>query len=472
MSHEGSPLRWAILGLKHAGASRAHYRETEVEDVSQWLGREVDKGVVVALKKFRDAHDAPALAEAVSKLDTPRDKLGDVLEVADQRVKVLYNEGKRPSNFSHKYIPYIIEDVQPDGTVYMCKSVNGNKAMMAWDLNSNNTVVKVDEYEPLEVLGWEKLKDFPHGERQIREQYGDLLSDEVLEVVCGRKDTSSSGSSRRSGGVERLTISTGKKSHEKFNMDADTVREKFESQASIPEHSIARLVLFPPDTDRNLSDNWWITGDFTDTVEVAIANCKKSTYEKLSSVNQVWHVDEYIDEAGDYEVETSDGPMKLDDLDLDNTVVYTTSLEMYPEMTKPEIIRPLPEAIDAKLSDKWDEVRDIVAPIDTVVVLDSIRAFRAKPLLRDVDVCVYGDTLVPEIGEKYRVCPCHEYVLYARARLSDWNWESPELQAFENQCWNLEMDDGGFELVETLAMLHDDGKPVYSNAPKGRWDDA
>lgn len=453
MGERCSPLDVALLGLGRAGDKR--YQPASPKELREFLGSDVSDSAVKTVTKFEDAENPDLLARAVQSLELEKEHLGEAMEVADKNVKVLTHNGKRPSSFSHRYIPKVIENSE-DGTVYMCKSVNGNKAMMAWDLDPNNQVVKVDDYEEYELLGWELLKDFPHSESQIREEYGDKLSDDVLLALCG----SGSGNSKSSQTTkEALTISVGRRDYHKFKLQADTIREELRQQGKLTKKSLKKLVLFPPGTDNNLSDNWWIVGSYGNSGTVGFANCNKSTYESLEHLDEVWHIDDYISQAKDYEVVTSEGKKLLGEVD--DPVVFTTS--QYDTMSRSRIIENLLQALKEQCEEKWKSPD--ISGDETLIILDDKSAFRARPALHDSEIVLYGDEEVRDIGEDpFNVG--HEYLLYAKARFSDWDWDSPELRILENAFWNIDMDEGGFELIETLAMLHDDGKELYSGVKK------
>jgi len=62
-----------------------------------------------------------------------------------------------------------------------------------------------------------------------------------------------------------------------------------------------------------------------------------------------------------------------------------------------------------------------------------------------------------------------DYKLYARARLSDWDFDATELSTLDGASYSIDLDDGGYELVETLAKLHDAGQQPFSETPESRW---
>lgn len=456
-----SPIRWALLGLKHSGDRR--YRLSSVDDLREWLGSDISSSAVKAVRKFDDADDPRKLALAVQKLDLPSEKVGEAMEAADCQVKMLGHDDKTPGSFEWTYAPEVIEDAYPDGTVYMCKSVNGKKAMLAWDLCVNNTVVKVDKYEKYEMLGWEKLKDFPHGGRQIREQYGDELSDEVFEKLCG-DDTSGNSRSVSSPSTEELTVSVGRRQRHRRKVQAESISKELESSGTLDEISASKLVLFPTTSERNLSEHWWIAGSSSNEA-VGIANCNKSTYEYLSDHDEVWHIDDYIESAENHEVVTTEGKKPLGELALDDCVVYSSSDEAYQRFISDEVLPALSEGL-AYMAGKKYAAPDLDGD-ETVVVISPSTAFRARPVLRNAAQVLHTGTGVRDIGNPTGVG--HTYLLYARCRLSDWDWESPEMEVLANGLWNVELDDGVYELVETLASVHDADEPLYSETPQSRW---
>lgn len=465
-SGEPPLLRWALHGLDQAASSR--YGTASADELREWVDCDVSDAAVDAVIKFNGAKHPERLAKGVQRLDVPRDCLVDAMEAADTEVRVLGSDSMRPGKFRYEYVADLLVQVDDaDSSVYMCKTVNGDKAMMAWDLDSDNVIAEVDNYDKFEILGWELLKDFPHGEHQIREKYGDCLSDSVLQRLCGGNGSTATRSST-SPSTETLTISTGRREFERFKKEAEDVKDEFNSGGAQSVRDVRRLILFPSDTDRNLSDNWWIVGPRANGGSIGFANCNKGTWEFLSDCDQALHVDNYIESAEEYEVVTSAGATALGDLELDNCVVYVTSDESYPRMTRDIVLDNLPRLVAERCDDRWKSP-DLDGD-EIVIVLSPRDAFPARPLLYDAGRVVYTDSQIRDIGaDPFDIG--HEYSLYAEARLADWDWSSPELTAFKEQCWNLEMDDGGYELVETLATLHDNGKPLYSESPRQRWDD-
>jgi hypothetical protein len=72
-----------------------------------------------------------------------------------------------------------------------------------------------------------------------------------------------------------------------------------------------------------------------------------------------------------------------------------------------------------------------------------------------------------DLGNTYGISS--NYRLYSRARLPDWDFESIEMEQLDRADYYFELDDGGYEVLETLGKLHDRGEQPFSKTPKARW---
>ena len=82
-------------------------------------------------------------------------------------------------------------------------------------------------------------------------------------------------------------------------------------------------------------------------------------------------------------------------------------------------------------------------------------------------VLLYANNSPRDIGKKWSVSS--DYKLYARARLPEWDFDSGEMKTLDSASYSIYLDDGGYELVETLAKLHDAGQQPFSETPEARW---
>jgi hypothetical protein len=292
------------------------------------------------------------------------------------------------------------------------------------------------------------------------------LSDDVLLEVAGPKGAagnSSGGSATRTQpSNEHLTVSAGPKNHQRAKLSSSEIRDAFEGEGKI-QGSVEHLVLFPTGTERNLSENWWIPGEHGDDGAIAVANCNKSTYEYLSDLQQVWHVDDYIAQAKDVKVVTTDGKKLLGDID--ELIVYTLSDSAFEMFNDAHVLENLSEVLAEAAASKYKGPQ--LSGDETIILLPESQAFEARPILKDAEITLSGGTDLRNIGteavidrENYANIGAH-MVIYGKTRLGEWDWNSPELSAIDDSIM-VSVDEGGYELIETLAKLHDNGEPLFS----------
>lgn len=516
----GDPFAYAMTGLdeipgstKHsndslAGAIHQVYTTEVTEDTANVLNRlnsaSDPKQLVDAVKasglnevtdwsnKFNDDDlheelddvDNPGLGAAMRLIDT---KLGDALCPRDKDASKITTKSER----KHVYVPEVINSAE-GGTVYMAKTLSSPaKVRMAWDINDSNQVVVVDDYEKWEkLLGWEKLKTFPHGKNKIREEYGDRLSDEVLEIVAGEQEVSDADTQDDSDSASRgrrtrtkpseevLNLARGSAHKKRTKMQSKDIAETFDDDETIGYHDISMLVLFPSTTDLNMTDHWWIPGGrWTGGGSVAIANCNKGTFEYLNQYEQVWHVEDYLEQATDYEFKTNAGPLTMNVASTETLVMHVVSDKTQSRLMKDGIIDNIPEALVEYVEEEMYARRapELPHPDDMVYApITPEDAFWMRPELRkqqspedgDAAIC-YADVSLRDLGNTYSVSS--DYRLYSRARLPNWDFDSLEMKRLDKANHYLKLDDGGYEVLETLGMLHDRGECPFSETPKARW---
>lgn len=516
----GDPIDFIVKGVTRIPPSTRRGHRGLATPIEQYYGTEVSDEVAGIFSQLRNARNARELVEAVKGkgLDELDDyepvltddvldehenpDLGTVLSVADVRLyAALCDREKDAASQTKKksrlpiYVPKLVNSVGVDGDVFMAKSISSpKKVRIAWDLHPDNEVVMVDDYEKWEKLfGWRKLKELPHGKNKIRELYGDQLSKDVLEAVTGSEDSSSdsseSGSSASKGSGRRsrtkptdevLNIATGSAHRNRSKIKAEDIYETFDDGGTIGFSGIDMLVLFPTTEERNMTDHWWVAGskpssDGNGSGAVAIANCNKGTYDYLKGLDEVWHIEEYLEQADDYEFQSSIGPVSMSDVDPDRVVFHCL-----PRSSKELIISDnLMDSMCHALPEYAEEA--IYSPptfphSDDMVYapLSPEDVFWLRPELRghhndDGEALIIRGSCSPR-GIPYKKQISSDFKLYARARLSDWDFsETDEMLVLDNAAYRLDLDDGGYELVQTLAMLHDRGVEPYSISPKARW---
>jgi hypothetical protein len=431
-----------------------------------------------------DDVDDPGLGEAMRLIDT---KLSDSLCPRDKDANKMTSKRER----KHVYVPEVVNKAGENGTVYMAKTMSSSaKVRMAWDIHDSNQVVVVDDYEKWEsLLGWKKLKSLPHGKNKIREELGGVLSDEVLDIVAGEQagdtdtqddsasDTSSRGRRTRTKPSEEvLNLARGSRHRQRTKMKSKDIAETFDDDESIGYNNIEMLVLFPSTTDLNMTDHWWIPGTrWPGAGSVAIANCNKGTFEYLNQYEQVWHIEDYLEQATDYEFKTNAGPLTMNVASTQTLVMHAVSEQTQERLMRDGIIENIPPALVEYVEEEMYRGPELPHPDDMVYApITQEDAFWMRPELRkqhspeegDAVVC-YADVTLRDLGNTYSVSS--DYRLYSRARLPNWDFDALELSQLDSASHYMKLDKGGYEMLETLGKLHDAGEQPFSETPESRW---
>lgn len=514
----GSPLNFAMLGVDKLSSEQKRANNSLASPIFSEYGASIDTETAGIVEQLNSAKNEMALVQAVKSLDLPDvddystlfqedcDSFYDfdeydfstVIHTLDRKIiDGLCDREKDASDTTSKhnrsdvYVPNLVSD---EGTVYMAKTISSTgKVRIAWDLCDENEVVVVDEYEPwASILGWEKLKQFPHGKKQIQEQYGDVLSDEVMELLVGQSagdtetkngnddDGSRGRRTRTKPSDEVLNIGMSRKHKNRSKIVSEDIYDSFEKGETLNlsrYKSVDMLVLFPTTSDKLLSEHWWVAGGkpFGDG-GVAIANCNKGTFEYLNQCDQVWHIEDYLSQAGDYEFETSAGPITMNTAATNNLVIHMLTEETKGYFTRKHVFDNMTKAIHDYAMTELHSSPELPHESDMVYApITKTDAFWLRPVIRQQFKDTDGDALIVSGGSNVRDVREHcsmssDYKLYARARLNEWDFSATELENLDDATsLYIDLDDGGMELVETLAKLHDSGKQLFSQTPESRW---
>lgn len=417
-------------------------------------------------------------AEVLDLLDKMNRKLSDGLATRETGSEVTKKSGRDDVRVSE-----VLAAAGEEGTVFMAKSLSSmKKVKIAWNLHENNQVIVVNDYDEwAELLGWSKLKTLPHGRKKIRRELGDQLPQDVLDEVApaeaqSRSSSSSSNSNKStptlSGKNEQLNVAKDSSHRMRKRVSAENLKESFEDTGSWWD--VHRLVLFPSDTDRNMTDHWWVAGSFAGTngEYSAIANCKQSTYNYLKDVDHIYHIDEYMELWKDYSITTEDGQQKYRHLYRDEPVIHFLKESLYNRFLRDGMLAGLSTIIAEFVDENVYKGPDIPQNA-TYCIADGIDEFYLRPALRDHS----KDSAFNHVHVLETKATTHVYSsnissvwgLYARGMLPDWDFNSTEMEKLESLSYNLKLDDGGYEIIQTLKKLHDGGEQPFSQTPQARW---
>jgi len=188
---------------------------------------------------------------------------------------------------------------------------------------------------------------------------------------------------------------------------------------------------------------------------------------------QVHHVDEYIEDLWkEQTVTTAEGIVLYEDI-RDSCVVHVMKDDVYKRFVTDGIIGDLEAVIDDFVQDNVYRAPEIEDD-HTYSITDGLTAFYLRPILRDdstdagreVNVLTTKASLANRV--QYKTVNSL-FGLYARACMPNWDFDSTEMEKLESMSYNLKLDDGGYEIIQTMKMLHDAGEQPFSKTPKARW---
>lgn len=358
--------------------------------------------------------------------------------------------------------------------VYMAKTLSSpDKIKIAHDLHPDNRVIQVDQYEMWEtLLGWKKLKDIPHGSKQIHEKFGDRLSDDVLTEVAGPKDTdtktnTSTTSTRSTGPAKQRAINLGvsRSNQGRRRLQANEIAKRLDNDEPVElgyNQSVDMIVLFPPSSDRLLSEHWWVAGDRAGGVSVAIANCIQGTFEYLNQYDAVLSIDEYVERAYEHSIRSTSAADTLEQIDYSNLILHVASQEMKDLIIEKDLPLRVVQSLgqcsglsDSRLPDQDEMVYATITRDEWFWLRPAIHEAISQGTTPPTVVTSNGEVHGPD---QLSVQYVDAIEVYARARLHNWN-NCTSFWSFISEAAHrsLQFDQRGRQVIDTFALSHDAG---------------
>lgn len=365
-----------------------------------------------------------------------------------------------------------MQEAHPDGDVYMGVQLLGTKARLAWGLHDDNVVVQVsstDEYERFTALGWKKLTDL-----KFEDISKESLSREVRENIPDVRFESGSDEASSSGGHTNeffARYDSGGKNGEWLT--ADSVRDVFEQEdgLKIDDVVIDKLVLFPSDSERNVSDFYDVLGrtlEYKNLPYIGAASCSVKEYQTLRDVNGVTHCDDFVSDARAARVETSEGTAEFGNID-------TPYIHLVPEETA-SLFKSVADNMHGAVQEMYefrnqhrrhwgfpDWYDDFMDNGTYVPVGPELYDALSPAICEDNIVVLYGDEDEPEVGDTREVL--NDFVFCAGARLHRWQDSKLLQEIYKNAAKSLfgrkrpGIDDS-WRVIEAMTDRHDAGKPA------------
>lgn len=359
------------------------------------------------------------------------------------------------SNRRNKQAARVAWDAYGDGntgSVFMGVSLNEKKTNVVWEDNDDSMVVRVDgteKYDQYEKLGWKKLKSI---KKSTIDEYD--VSEETREAFVGGEG-SGTVSAINNPDKRELTIHFDSRRRSNKKITAKSIKDQFSdyhnndgARPTIGRKHPTRLILFPSNSDRSLSDHYWLSSDTT-----PIATCAVKVWEYLSDTPGVHHIDQYIQTARDTELKTTEGTTTVRNLPENAAVhvVHDDAIDLFRDDTVME--RMAEYLVSVKFTGGY-ETPDFDSVVYTPITESEYQTVR--PAMNDRQIVV-GDITSTDVGNTNVLV--NDTQGYAYARLHEWQGTSEMEQIRGLQP---KLNEGGYDIVETLAELHDAGIAPHS----------
>lgn len=360
----------------------------------------------------------------------------------------------------------ILRDAADGGTVYTGVNVNQKRAEVAWNTHDSNQVARIEKsshYQKYLDIGWEKLQTVPYSEgSKGADQFS--LPDKFKN---GGSSSSSSSNAGLSAPNRDLTIrqSSGRGDTTKKSVtEIESILESFHKhdkgngiKIGYKEHA-TELVLFPSSTDRNMSD-WYNVIKPHDGR--ACATCINGVYDYLKGTPGIMHIDDLIADSDDVTITTNEGDMTVSDAG-DELLIHVVDDEYLERFRDQDVMDKLAEVLHDELEEfcedfSWDYDESMYPDKFIYAPVDRTAWKRIQPGSFDYDyAAIVGDQSSRNLGTDHTHSFQTDAEIYGKGRFYDWNQDTPEMVSLKSLTVQRDPSQA-FALIDTLAILHDNG---------------
>jgi hypothetical protein len=367
-------------------------------------------------------------------------------------------------NLSRKQPAMAVYDAYNNsGDIYMGCRLSQDKAKVIWEDSDHNYIFRVestDHYDIYEkLLNWSQMKEIS------KDNIDDFdISESTKANYLDVKEENLSDSQNK----ETYKIKLHFRGASKYTTDVEIsdLEEKLEDsngkKLEFGRKKANNIILFPSHKDKKISNNYWASDKRT-----PVARCRKKDWEKLKEYDQIETLDQRIESAKSVDFKTSRGNYNLQKIedDFDDDGLYV----MFHIVDEPYINRFASDELinyaEEFVNDEYgvDDVKYLYAPIT------AEKYQKLKPVV--IDHCVLRGDFGAEMSmmasrmrdsrKKRTYHIRNDTRFYAYLRLNEWK-DTPEYKSFYSDISRTKIDNGGYELVETLRKGLEQG--AYSSS--------
>lgn len=356
----------------------------------------------------------------------------------------------------------VMAGVGEDADVYMGKSINESKAKVAWELHEDNEVVRIESsYEEMEdAFGWKKLKNISP------EEHRDSLSDDLKSKIDASSNSGKPAAERK---VVIRTSNT-----QTIKLTAKEIAQKLREGGVTFKFgpTVSKIVMFPPDTDENITRWDGFFGDSAVDVGAMSVGTKmvQDYLNEHTSNDSIMHIDQLVTNASEVEVTTTEGDVEIGE-EKDRLLLHLIEdddlLERFREDDVMEEMQTFVNEEDQiSLRSIDDDDTDILyAPVshDASVQLQAgLKEMNVSVFAPNIKTYKFASTEeLKSYGDGFFVKTNDE--MYVVARLNKWDSDGDEMSNLRIAA--RKSDYSIIPLVDMMSKYHDNGvEPVTEGA--------
>lgn len=335
--------------------------------------------------------------------------------------------------------------VNNDGDVYMGCRLTEDKVELVWEDSEDNYIFQIqssDNYETYkELLNWKALRDIS---RKDVNEFD--VSDETREEFFNVDDKSTNKSDYK------LKFHYKSSTNRTNSVSVETLIDSLEdgNSVEISRTEVDNIILFPTHKDKNISDYYWMCNRHN-----PVSKCRKKDWERLKDYDMVKTADELIEKSKNINFKTSEGELSISEFDElydseDYSIMFHVVNENYKDcFASDKYIEIGEDFVNDKFAN-YKDIQYIYAPLTEREIREL------HPTIDEFEV-LRGDSSVKTIASTTSIRT--DSKIYARIRLNEWK-DSTEYESFVSSISRISINDGGYELIETLYKGFKDGGPV------------
>ncbi len=380
---------------------------------------------------------------------------------------------KKRSRTSEK-VWRIFREAHPDANVYIGATINEDRCAVVWETHEDAEVAYVDgvsEYDQYQNnLDFKLLKNVPKSEGKNEGSF--TIPDKLKSRSGGGKNNAGKDAGHRD---LTLRTSSGRRTMENFRTShIKDVLEEYHNSSDPNTRGLklsystyaTKLVLFPSNADKSMSEWYDITNPYND---MAVASCTVASYEYLKGTPGVMHIDDLLQESEEYKITTNEGDMTVAEAG-SRLCVHVVDSEYLERFRDEKVMESLSEWLYEYLSERTGDISYRINeedwPDDFVYAPVGKEAWqKLYPSNLEHDFMVIGGNLRPR-GSDWTWRFSSDARIYANGRLYKWDNDTPEVKATDELSSSADADTA-FSVVDSLAMLHDNGVKPASEQPTG-----